>query len=189
MGLRPAKCYRWDSPAYTRIANNPGDSFITGVPGSKLNRFEMGNLSGEFDTEVSIITLEQVQIRSNALEAARVAANKVLEDSIGINNYRIKVRVFPHHVIRENVMATGAGADRVQMGMRQSFGKPMGTAARMTAGQKIMTIYINKGEENMKKAKKAMKCAQAKLPGASEVVICPAKKKKVAKAAVAKVKQ
>ena len=136
MGLRPAKCYRWDSPAYTRIANNPGDSFITGIPGSKLNRFEMGTLSGDFNTEIALVTDESIQMRSNCLEASRIAANKVLEDNIGVSNYRMKVRVYPHHVIRENVMATGAGADRVQMGMRQSFGKPMGTAARVRSAIK-----------------------------------------------------
>lgn len=154
MGLRPAKCYRWDSPAYTRISNNPGDSYITGIPGSKLLHFESGNLSAEFDTEVSIKTLEDIQIRSNSLEAARVAVNKVLEGKMGINNFRLKVRVYPHHVIRENVMATGAGADRVQMGMRQSFGKPMGVAARLRSGQKIMSVYINRSDDAIKTAKK-----------------------------------
>lgn len=183
MGLRPGRCYRWDSPAYTRIANNPGDSFITGVPGSKLNRFEMGNLQGKFDTEISILTGHAVQARSNCLEAARIAANKVLEDGLGVSNYRIKVRVYPHHVIRENVMATGAGADRVQMGMRQSFGKPMGTAARMRAGQKIMSIYVNKSDQTITAAKKAMRCASIKLPGETSVVIGPVKAKTRKKAA------
>ncbi|MBN2250741.1 MAG: 50S ribosomal protein L16 [Candidatus Altiarchaeota archaeon] len=178
MGLRPAKCYQWDSPAYTRVANNPGDSFITGIPGSKLNRFEMGNLSAEFDTEVSIAADEDIQMRSNALEAARITANKVMEEGIGVNNYRLKVRVFPHHVIRENVMATGAGADRVQMGMRQSFGKPMGTAARMKRGQQVLTIYLNKSDEFLKTAKKALKCAARKMPGETRLVIAPVKKKK-----------
>ncbi|MBI4170413.1 MAG: 50S ribosomal protein L16, partial [Candidatus Aenigmarchaeota archaeon] len=31
-------------------------------------------------------------------------------------------------MLRENALATGAGADRFQSGMRQSFGKPVGTA-------------------------------------------------------------
>ena len=178
MGLRPAKCYRWDSPAYTRIANNPGDSYITGVPGSKLLHFESGNLSGEFDTEVSISTLEDIQMRSNCLEAARIAVNKILEAKFGVNGFRLKVRVYPHHVIRENVMATGAGADRVQMGMRQSFGKPMGVAARMRCRQKIMSVYINKTEDGPKTVKKAMDVASIKLPGEKLVKIEPVKKKK-----------
>jgi large subunit ribosomal protein L10e len=177
MGLRPAKCYGWDSPAYTRVSNNPGDSFITGIPGSKINRFEMGNPKGVFDTEITIVTDQDIQIRSNALESARVAANKILEDNLGVSNYRIKVRTYPHHVIRENVMATGAGADRVQMGMRQSFGKPMGTAARMKAGTKIMSVYINKNDTSMSFAKKAMKSAGVKLPCDSHVEIAQVAKK------------
>jgi len=178
MGLRPGKCYRWDSPAYTRIANNPGDSYITGVPGSKLLHFESGNLSGEFDTEVSISTLEEIQMRSNCLEAARIAINKIMEAKMGVNGYRLKVRVYPHHVIRENVMATGAGADRVQMGMRQSFGRPMGVAARMTSGQKIMSVFFNKSDDAIKTAKKAMDVASIKLPGEKLVKIEAVKKKK-----------
>ncbi|MFC7029415.1 hypothetical protein ACFQH8_22010 [Halomicroarcula sp. GCM10025710] len=39
------------------------------------------------------------------------------------------LRKFPHQVLRENKQATGAGADRVSDGMRQAFGKIVGTAA------------------------------------------------------------
>jgi large subunit ribosomal protein L10e len=180
MGLRPAKCYRWQSPAYTRVSKNPGDSYITGIPGTKLNRMETGNLQAEFDTEISIATTEDIQIRSNALEASRVSVNKILEAGLGINNFRLKVRVYPHHIIRENVMATGAGADRVQMGMRLSFGKPIGQAARIRVGQKIMTIYVNKSDQALALAKKAMKTANIKLP-CKCVVTITTKKKKTAK--------
>lgn len=175
MGIRPAKCYRWDSPAYTRISNNPSDSFITGVPGPKITHYETGNLSREFDTEVSIISNGQIQIRHNSLEASRVAANKILEDMIGVNNYRFKVRVFPHHVMRENVMATGAGADRVSQGMGMSFGKPIGTAARVRKGQTIFTVYINKSEDAIKTVKKALHTAISKLPGSMKIVVHPLK--------------
>lgn len=173
MGIRPAKCYRWDSPAYTRISNNPSDSFITGVPGPKITHYETGNLSKKFDTEISIVTNDRIQIRHNSLEASRVAANKILEDTIGVNNYRFQVRVFPHHVMRENVIATGAGADRVSEGMRKSFGKPIGTAARVRSGQTVFTVYINKSEDAIKIAKKALHIAISKLPGSMKIVITP----------------
>lgn len=173
MGLRPAKCYKWDSPAYTRVANNPQDSFITGIPGSKINRYEMGNLSAKFDTEISVVTNERIQVRHNALEASRITANKILEEKVGSNNYRFKIRVYPHHVLRENVMATGAGADRVQDGMRRAFGKPMGVAARMRENQAVLSVYINKSEETIRTAKKALKTATMKLPGSMRIVIKP----------------
>jgi len=175
MGLRPAKCYYWDSPAYTRRANNPADSFITGIPGSKLIHFNMGNRKGKFDTELSVLSDERIQIRHNALEAARIATNRVLEDKIGVNNYYFKVRVFPHHVMRENVMATGAGADRVQSGMRGAFGKPMGYAARIGKNQAVFTIYINKAEDRMKSVKKALRVGMSKLPGEMKIVVKAAK--------------
>ncbi len=171
MGIRPAKCYRWDSPAYTRISNNPSDSFITGVPGPKITHYETGNLSKKFDTEISIVSNDRIQIRHNSLEASRVAANKILEDTIGVNNYRFRVRVFPHHVMRENVTATGAGADRVSEGMRKSFGKPIGTAARVRSGQTVFTVHINKSEDAIKIAKKALHTAIIKLPGSMKIVV------------------
>lgn len=174
MGLRPSKCYRWDSPAYTRVAKNPQDSFITGIPGSKITRYNMGNLKTRFDTEISLVAEENIQIRHNAIESARIAANKILEDTIGSNNYRFRINVYPHHVLRENVMATGAGADRVQSGMRNSFGKPVGTAARVHKGQAVLSVYINKSEERIINAKKALRVGKMKLPGSIHITIKPA---------------
>ncbi len=171
MGLRPAKCYRWDSPAYTRVSNNPADSFITGVPGSKITRYESGNISGKFDTEVSIVSKGRIQIRHNALEASRISANKILENKLRTNNYKFKIRVFPHHVLRENVMATGAGADRVQSGMREAFGKPIAVAARIKEGQAVMSVYINRSDEAIRIAKNALKTAIRKLPGSMRIVV------------------
>jgi large subunit ribosomal protein L10e len=173
MGLRPARCYKWDSPAYTRVAKNPQDSFITGIPGSKIVRYEMGNLKGNFDTEISIVAKEKIQIRHNALESIRIIINKFLEEKVGLNEFKLKIRVIPHHVLRENIMATGAGADRVQSGMRDSFGKPIGTAARVKKGQPIVSVYINKdnGEERMRYVKEALKKGVKKLPGELEIVV------------------
>ncbi len=176
MGLRPSKCYKWDNRAYTRISNNPADSFITGIPGSKISRFEMGNLSGEFDTELCLVTTDRIQLRHNCLEASRIVANNILQKNLGLSNYRFKIRVFPHHVLRENITATGAGADRVSDGMRRAFGKPIGTAARLTKGQKVFSIYVNSDAESMKHAKKAMKIAMAKLPDVIKLVVKPVAK-------------
>jgi len=173
MGLRPAKCYRWDSPAYTRISNNPSDSFITGIPVSKISHFDMGNLSGKFNTEISVVAETPIQIRHNALEAARIVVTQTMDKDPGTNNYRFKVRVYPHHVMRENVMATGAGADRVQEGMRNSFGKPFGRAARITSGQIVMSVYINEDEDLLKRVKTVLRTAIKKLPSSMKIVVTP----------------
>ncbi|MEM2918492.1 MAG: 50S ribosomal protein L16 [Candidatus Altiarchaeota archaeon] len=171
MGLRPAHCYRWDSPAYTRISNNPKDAFIVGVPGSRLTRLEMGNPKGKFDVEISIVSEQNFLIRSNALEAARKAINKVLEDKVGSSNYKFLIRAYPHHVLRENIMATGAGADRVQSGMRASFGKPIGTAARVKKGRTIISVYVKNNEETIKNVKEALKKGLDKLPGKTKIAV------------------
>ncbi|VVB54114.1 50S ribosomal protein L10e [uncultured archaeon] len=180
MGLRPAKCYRWDSPAYTRTSKNPGDSFITGIPGSKLIHYNMGNVAAAdtFDTVISIVPNGNIILRHNALEAARIFVQKAIEKKLGVSNYFFKVRVFPHHVIRENVMATGAGADRVQSGMRQAFGKPMGRAARIRTGQPIFSIYFNNDETRLTIIKGAVKNAIKKLPGDLTITLQPSERKK-----------
>lgn len=173
MGLRPSRCYHWDSPAYTRVANNPSDSFITGIPGNKIVHYDMGNTKGRYNTVASVMAKSRIQVRHNALESARIITQKFLERELGVVNYWFKVRVYPHHVMRENAMATGAGADRVQDGMRRSFGKPMGRAARVNANQKILSVYFNDVGENIVKVKNALKRAVSKLPGDLSIVVEP----------------
>ena len=133
-----------------------------GVPGSKIVQFEMGNLSQEFPTEVDLIVEESCQIRHSALEAARITTNRRLMKEVGRSNFHFKVRVFPHHVLRENKQATGAGADRVSEGMRLAFGKAVGTAARVSSGQKILTVYST--PNYLEKIKDALRHAGYKLP-------------------------
>jgi len=157
MVRKPAKMYRNISKkAYTRR------EYMGGVPGSKIVQFEMGNLSQEFPTEVDLIVEESCQIRHSALEAARITTNRRLMKEVGRSNFHFKVRVFPHHVLRENKQATGAGADRVSEGMRLSFGKAVGTAARVSAGQKILTVYSTLNY--LEKIKDALNHAGYKLP-------------------------
>jgi large subunit ribosomal protein L10e len=157
MVRKPAKMYRNISKkAYTRR------EYMGGVPGSKIVQFEMGNLSQEFPTEVDLIVEESCQIRHSALEAARITTNRRLMKEVGRSNFHFKVRVFPHHVLRENKQATGAGADRVSEGMRLSFGKAVGTAARVSAGQKVLTVYST--PNYLEKIKDALHHAGYKLP-------------------------
>jgi large subunit ribosomal protein L10e len=157
MPIRPARTYRYFSgPAYTR------KEYVKGVPGLRVTFFDMGNPKGDFPVEISLISKEAGQIRHNALEAARVAANRLLEKQVGKDNYHLKLRVYPHHVLRENPMAVGAGADRISDGMRLAFGRPIGAAARVQAGQKLMTVRVAK--EFAPLAKEALRRAAGKLP-------------------------
>jgi len=157
MARKPARMYRnITQRSYTRR------EYMGGVPGSKIVTYDMGNLKDDFPVQLSLVAKEACQIRHSALESARIAANRLLLDNLGQTNYHLKIRVFPHQVLRENKQATGAGADRVSQGMRLAFGKAIGTAARVRAGQKIMTVYINPA--NFKQAKNSLVSAGYKLP-------------------------
>ena len=138
-----------------------------GVPGSKIVQFEMGNLSTDFPLETHLIINESCQIRHTALEAARIAINRRLMKEVGRMNFHFKIRVYPHHVLRENKQATGAGADRVSEGMRLSFGKAVGTAARVESKQKIFTVYTTL--QYVDKVKDALRHGGYKLPSPSHI--------------------
>jgi large subunit ribosomal protein L10e len=168
MGLRPAKCYKYLEKPYTRQSRRkPKKSYVKGVPYPKITRFEFGKKNKEYSAELSLVVKHSVQIRSNALEAMRVAANKKLSVGVGEENYFLKVLVFPYHVLRENAMATGAGADRYQTGMSLSFGKPIGTAARVMGNQEILKIYVDKSRIDV--AKEALRIAKSKIPMTSYI--------------------
>lgn len=161
MALRAAKCYRRLEKPYTRVSfKKPRRSYVKGVPALKIHRFESGNKKKKFSKSMYLVTKEDAQIRHNALEAARVLATKNLAKNVGEDNYFFKVLVYPHHVLRENPLATGAGADRFQTGMRKSFGRPVSSAARVKVNQRILEARTD--DENA--GKKALKVASSKLP-------------------------
>jgi large subunit ribosomal protein L10e len=163
MVRKPGRMYRnLAKMAYTRR------EYMGGVPGSKLVQFDMGNLTEEFPLELSLIVLEGCQIRHTALEAARIVINRRLQE-LGRANFRLKIRVYPHHILRENKQATGAGADRVSEGMRLSFGKAVGSAARVYPGQKILSVYTL--TQNLEKVKDALRHGTHKLPSPSRIEI------------------
>ena len=92
-----------------------------------------------------------------------------MQRAAGRLGYHLKLRVYPHQIVRENPMATGAGADRVQSGMRNAFGKPISVEAIVKKDQKIITIDIQ--EKNFEDAKLALKRAGMKLPVPCKIVV------------------
>jgi large subunit ribosomal protein L10e len=171
MGLRPGRSYHAiNKQPWTRISiRRPKRSYVKGVPASKIHQFEVGNVAGAntFPVIFSLVPSVDVQLRSNCLEAARVTSTKYLANNLGEQGFFVKIRTVPHHVLRENAMATGAGADRYSQGMRQSFGRPVGLAARVLAGQSILTARVPTGKEAL--AKEALRRAARKLPAACRV--------------------
>ncbi|KNH09102.1 60S ribosomal protein L10 [Perkinsela sp. CCAP 1560/4] len=65
-------------------------------------------------------------------------------------------------------MLSCAGADRLQQGMRQSYGKPYGTAARVSIGQVLMSVRTK--EQFVPNALEACRRAKFKFPGRQ--VVC-----------------
>ncbi|HLC51362.1 MAG TPA: 50S ribosomal protein L16 [archaeon] len=165
MGLRPGRCYREiNKKPWTRISiRRPRRSYVKGVPASKIHQFEMGNVKGEFEIIGHIVANDDAQIRSNALEATRTIVVKYLEKKLGEGKFFVKIRAYPHHVLRENAMATGAGADRFSQGMGSlPFGRPIGIAARVHTGQKLITMKVPAGSADVIKV--AFDRASKKLP-------------------------
>ena len=142
--------------------------YAPGAPNSKIARFSTGQANPNYELLLKLVSTEKVQIRHNAIEAARVAANKKLTP-IGEAAYFLQVKVYPHVILRENRMIATAGADRLQEGMRKAWGKPTGLAARVMPGSVILELHINKS--NVNTAKEAMKSAASKLPMPTEILV------------------
>jgi large subunit ribosomal protein L10e len=134
----------------------------------KITKFTMGDPTAKFQFQARLIALEKAQVRHNALEAARVAANRLLSRKLG-KEYCLRILPYPHTILRENKMIFGAHADRLQDGMRRAFGKPISTAARVKPNQTIMTVDIN--ADHIEAAKEALKRGAAKLPIPCRIVI------------------
>ncbi|MBD3210873.1 50S ribosomal protein L16 [Candidatus Micrarchaeota archaeon] len=177
MGLRPAKTFRKpDRQPWCRYSRSkPRKSYIKAMPHADLHQFRMGEMKEDFDTQIDLVCKEPIIIRDNAIESARQSSNKRLEKEMA-GEYFFMVRPFPHHVIRENKMISGAGADRLQKGMRRSFGRPTDKAAIMEKGKVVFTVYTYK--KHAKLVKEALTIAQRKLSGKYRVEVFPSSRTK-----------
>jgi len=161
--LRKGSAYKKLTRAYTRKSKYKKKGFIKVIPQSKIVKFNMGDLKKDFKKEVKLVSKGEFQIRHNALESCRTLVNRQLTKKFGNKGFKFTVNKYPHHVLRENKMLTGAGADRMQSGMAHSFGKATGTAARLKLGETIMTVYVD--EQDVSYAKKALEKTKSRLPG------------------------
>ncbi|MEM1518330.1 MAG: 50S ribosomal protein L16 [Nitrososphaerota archaeon] len=165
-----AKNYRKIERPYTRA------EFIHGAPQPRLAKYDYGNWRGDYEYEVSLIAETNCQIRDVALESARVSAGKTLTAKLG-DNFYLAVKVHPHHVLRENKMIFGAHADRLQEGMSRAFGRPIGRAAQVEAGTKVLTVHVYRN--GIEAAREALKIAAKKLPKNYRIEIIQLKKEVV----------
>ncbi|KAL6040162.1 hypothetical protein STEG23_030404 [Scotinomys teguina] len=167
MGRHPARCYQCSK-------NKPyaKSRFCRGVPDAKIRIFDLGRRKAkvdEFPLCGHMVSDEYEQLSSEALEAARICANKYMVKSCGKDGFHIRVRLHPCHVIQINKMLSCAGADRLQTGMRGAFGKPQGTVARVHIGQVIMSIRTKL--QNKEHVIEALRRAKFKFPGCQKIHI------------------
>jgi large subunit ribosomal protein L10e len=83
--------------------------------GSQIKIFDLGRKRAnvdEFPFCCHLVSDEYEQLSSEALEAARICANKYVTKTSGKDSFHLRVRVHPFHVIRINKMLSCAGADR-----------------------------------------------------------------------------
>ena len=173
VGLRVFRCYRKIERPYTRRSKYKKKNYVRSFPNHKIARFEMGTKK-LYTHVIKLVAKGSLQIRHNALESARLVVNTRMAEILG-TNYFLRLNPFPHHALRENKMLGGAHADRLQTGMAHSFGKVMNCAAQVFEGKPVFTAYVDK--EGLEAAKKALECANPRLPGKYLVVITENKKK------------
>lgn len=148
--------------AYTR------KKYMRGFPQPKITKFTMGTPTDHFEYEARLVAEKAVQIRHNALEAARIATNRLLSEKFE-KRYCLRVLPYPHIVLRENKMIFGAHADRLQDGMKRAFGRPIGTAARVKPNQTLITVNVD--EDGVETAKEALRRGGAKLPTPCRIIV------------------
>ncbi|KCV71462.1 60S ribosomal protein L10-A [Fonticula alba] len=167
MARRPARCYR-----YCKNKPYPKSRYNRGVPDPKIRIFDLGRKRAhvdDFPLCIHMISGEYQQLSSEAIEAARVCANKYLSKTGGRDSFHMRIRIHPFHVIRINKMLSCAGADRLQTGMRGAYGKPAGTVARVNIGQILLSVRCR--DNNRANAIEALRRAKYKFPGRKTIVV------------------
>ena len=166
--LRNWTCYRGIKRAYTRFSKYKKLCYIRARPQVRISRYAGGS-QAQYPLSVHLIAGDTLQIRDASLESARQTSNRTLEKVLGKSGYFIQMRLYPHHIVRENPLASGAGADRLSTGMAHNYGKPIGLAAQVKKGQPIFTIKTTK--EHVALARQALKKASHKVPCHCSIIV------------------
>ncbi len=174
MALRKALSYsKKSNRPNTRRSSKRSKSYVKTVPAQKIVRFKMGATNdyetGKFKHIIKVVSGENILIRDNAIEASRQYANKIFEEEMP-GQYFFAVKIYPHHIMRENKVLTGAGADRVQTGMAHSFGVTMGRGAYVKKNQQIFLVAFS-NEKFRKRIIDSLTKIKAKLPCHTRIVV------------------
>lgn len=167
MAIRKASSYsQKKARPFTRNSRNKSKSYIKTVPQNKVVKYHIGNQKefreGKHNYAVRMVAQGKAQIRDNALEAARQLLTKVMDEK-QLGQYYLAVKVYPHHLQRENKTAAGAGADRMSSGMTHSYGIVIGRAAMVRPGQDIFMVSCVT-EKGAREARDALESVKPKMP-------------------------
>lgn len=167
MAVRKAAAYsKMHNRPYTRKSKNKSKAYIKVIPHNKIVKYTLGNHKayneGKLSFILRLVSEEDILIRDLALEAGRMSLNKNLEKSLP-NKFYLWVKVYPHHILRNNKTAAGAGADRLSTGMTHSFGVVEGRAARVAKGQQIFMVACD-NEQSVAIARNIIRMVKAKMP-------------------------
>ena len=165
--VRKASAYSKRKPvSNTRRSRKQQKSYVKTIPPQKIVKFNMGNIqkfeAGEYKIKVVLSAGENIQIRDLALEAIRQSLNKDMTKMVA-KDFFLRVNVYPHNILRNNrILSGGSKGERVQTGMKNSFGSSEGRAAVVKNGKSIFTLYFN-GDEHVPKVRLFFKKVTPKL--------------------------
>ncbi len=172
MGLRPAHTIRTPGgQVWSRISQHkPRKSYVKGAPHPKIRRYKVGNRNGNYEIVIDLVSKTNVQLRDNAVEAARATINNLLSKKL-LDKYYFRVLRYPHLVLREHAALGVAGADRISSGMKHAFGRPKGRLVMLKKGASLFRIYVAKSAYPI--VKTALKRASIKLSGTYSINVSP----------------
>jgi len=169
MGLAPWRCFK-----VLKNKPYPKSKYNRSVPDPKIRIMNTGARKSHVDTFPLCFQLfckAHCMISSEALEAARIACNKQMVSKLGgKGEFHMQINKVPHDACRFNKMLSAAGADRLQSGMRKSFGKCARRAARCKKDDLLMSIRTHNTPKCREACRYALKMATTKFPIQTEIL-------------------
>lgn len=150
--------------AYTKLFKNGKQSKDKKVH-RHLILMQSGNTKLTTGFSISLISKETKIVVDKLCEKARVLIVRGLSKSLNKSEYKLKFEKYPHIILRQHAMLTGAGADRLTQGMKNAFGKPVLMAARSIQNDPFLTIYVSeKNKDKLVQVEKILNSAKPWFP-------------------------
>ena len=150
--------------------------FVRGGADPVITSYDLGNKKKiDWQVHIGIMMLRSRNISHFTLEAMRRSINRNMQKAAGRQNFHLKIRSHPHRIYREHTMMSFAGADRLSSGMRNGFGRPVGTCARVNGGQ--VTVELMIPFKYFDSAVRSLQIAKSKIGTNTQIVLLKAEDK------------